>query len=223
MTTENQSSMEAALAAAQAAADAAPSTPAVIEGTTAAAAPAGAAPAAMSIAQFMRETPQVDAYAKLKVTGYSIRDEKVKQPTIKATMVIADQVPCRRLRFGEPPATQYRTSYDGYRADNGNLWVNEIANAERLTGKKVRDYPSMNVQIRLLEDAGGAKAGDVIGFQTTATQNKNLTALLKTALAAGISEEDEFEFELGYEERDTAKGHWAVQTYKFVGEYFEGE
>ena len=221
MTEKNTSSMEAALAAAEAAASATPETPAVIDHATPAAATAAPA-AAMSIDQFMRETPQVDAYAKLKVTGYTIRDAKVTQDTIKATMVINDQVPCRRLRYGQPPATQYRTSYDGVRADNGELWSQVIANAERVTGAKVRDYPSMNVQIRLLEDAGGAKAGDVIGFQTTSTQNKNLTALFKTAQAAGLGYDDEFEFELGYEERDTAKGHWAVQTYKFVGEYEEG-
>ena len=220
MTDTNQSSMEADLAQAQAAADQAP---AVIDHAPSTPAAAAAPASAMSIDQSMRETPQVDAYAKLKVTGYTIRDEKVKQATIKATMVINDQTPCRRLRYGEPPATQYRTSYDGVRADNGELWVNVLANAERVTGKKVRDYPSMNVQIRLLEDAGGAKAGDVIGFQTTSTQNKNLTALFKTATAAGLGYDDEFEFELGYEERDTSKGHWAVQTYKFVGEYEEGE
>jgi len=215
-----QTSMEKALAAAEAAAE---NTPAVIDHVASTPAATAAPAAAMSIDQFMRETPQVDAYAKLKVTGYTIRDEKVKQSTIRATMVVNDQTPCRRVRYGQPPATQYRTSYDGVRADNGELWVNVLANAERVTGKKVRDYPSMNVQIRLLEDAGGAKEGDVIGFQTTATQNKNLTALFKTALAAGLTYDDEFEFELGYEERDTAKGHWAVQTYKFVGEYEEGE
>lgn len=216
-------SMEKALQQAESAAADAP----VIEheaSTAVSAAVTPVAPAAkMSIDDFMRDTPQVDAYAKLKVTGYSIRDKKVESPTIKATMVINDQTPCRRLRYGKPPATQYRTSYDAVRADNGELWVNVIANAERVTGDKVRDYPSMNVQIRLLEDAGGAKAGDVIGFQTTATQNKNLTALFKTARAAGLSDGDEFEFELGYDERETPKGHWAVQTYTFIGEYFEGE
>ncbi len=213
-----KTSMELALEAAEAAAKEAPSTPAVIDQ----AAPATqAAPAqAMSIDQFIRETPQVDAYAKLKVTGYTIRDGKVTQDKIKATMVINDQVPCRRLRYGQPPATQYRTSFDGVRDVGGELWATVIANAKRATGDNtIRDYPSMNVQIRLLEDAGGAKAGDVIGFQTTSTQNKNLTALFKTATAAGLDYDDEFEIELGYEERDTAKGHWAVQTYAFVGEH----
>lgn len=216
---QEQSSMEAALQAAKEAEANVVSTPATIEheaNVGAAAAPA----AAMSIDQFLRETPQVDAYAKLKVTGYTIRDEKVKQDKIKATMVIADQIPCRRLRYGQPPSTQYRASYDGVRAENGELWSTTIANAKRATGdNSIRDYPSMNVQITLLEDAGGAKAGDVIGFQTTSTQNKNLSALIKTARAAGLGDEDEFEIVLGYDERDTAKGHWAIHTYEFVGEY----
>ena len=219
MTTET-TSMEQALAAAQAAAA---NTSAVIEHTPTPAA-AAAQGAAMTIDQFMRETPQVDAYMKTKPSGFTIRDVKV-DGDIKATMVINDQVPCRRLRFGKPPATQYRTSYDGgVRADNGELWSTVIADAREMTGDNtIRDYPSMTVQFRLLEDAGGGKAGDIIGFQTTSTQNKNLTALFKTAQAQGFDFDDELEVVISHIERDTAKGNWGVQGYKLIGLYEEAD
>lgn len=213
-----QNAMDKALAQAQAAAA---QTPTVIDNTPAA--PAKPA-SALTIDDFQRETPQVDAWLKTAVDGFTLRDEQVAgftEAKLKVVMVIEDLVPCKRLRWGNP--AQYATSYDGVYSTDGQLWSVVIDNARRATGDtSVKDYMSMNVQGRLLEDAGGAKTGDVIGFQTTPTQNKNLSALIKTAEAAGIGRDEEFEVEIGVQKR-TAKGNtWAIQTYEFVGPYEEG-
>lgn len=203
------------------AAEAAENTPAVVDNTPAATPPRAAA--ALTIDDFQRETPQVDAWLKTAVDGFTLRDESVAgftEATLKVAMVLDDLVPCKRLRYGNPAT--YKTSYDGVYSTEGELWSVVIENARRATGdSSVKDYMSMNVQGRLLEDAGGAKKGDVIGFQTTPTQNKNLASLIKTAESQGIARDEEFEVEIGVLKR-TAKGNtWAIQTYEFVGPYVE--
>lgn len=212
-----QNAMQKAIAAAEAAAA---NTPAVIEGNTGVSAAPAAKPSALSLDDFKRETPSVDAWVKVAVDGFTIRDEKVAgftEATLKTTMVLEDLVVCKRLRWGNPAS--YAASYDGVYATDGQLWSVVIDNARRATGDaSIKDYMSMNVQATLREDAGGAKTGDVIGYQTTPTQNKNLNSLIKTAEAAGIAPDQEFDVEIGVQQVSNSKGNkWAIQTYEFVG------
>ena len=216
MSTE-QNAMDKALAAAKAAADQAP---AVIDHTPS----TPAAPAkggSLTLDDFKRETSPVDAWVKTAVDGFTLRDEEVaggRDAKLRVVMCLEDLVVCKRLRYGNPAT--YKTSYDGVYSTEGELWSVVLDNARRATGDtSVKDYMSMNVQGRLLEDAGGATAGDTIGYQTTPTQNKNINSLIKTAEAAGIDREDEFEVLIGIEKRTKGSNTWAVQTYEFVGPY----
>lgn len=219
-----QNAMEKAIAEAQAAEAAGPAasaTPAVINHT---APPAKAAP--LTLDDFKRETPSVDAWVKIAVDGMTIRDEKVDgftEAKVRTVMVLDDLVTCKRLRWGNPAT--YTASYDGVYATDGQLWSAVIEGARRATGDmSIKDYISLEVQARLLEDAGGAKAGDVIGYQTTPTQNKALNALIKTIEAEGIGRDEEVEVVIGVKQATNSKGNkWAIHTYEFVGVYLEAD
>ena len=217
-----QNAMEKAIAEAEAAANSAPATnaPAVVNHQ----APAKAE--ALTLDDFKRETPSVDAWVKIAVDGITIRDEKVDgftEAKLRTVMVLDDLVTCKRLRWGNPAT--YAASYDGVYATDGQLWAVVIENARRATGDgSIKDYISLNVQAKLLEDAGGAKAGDVIGYQTTPTQNKGLNALIKTIEAEGIGRDEEVEVVIGVKQVSNSKGNkWAIHTYEFAGVYAEGD
>jgi len=223
MSTE-PNAMDKALAQAQAAADAAPSTPTVIDQATPAAMPAKGG--TLTLDDFQRETPQVDAWLKIALDGFTVRDGKVAEFTdakINAVMNISDLKYAKRLSYGDPAV--YFTSHDGVYAEDGQLWQVVLDNARRATGKSdIKDYMSCSVQVKLLEDTGGAKAGDNIGYQTSKTQNKNLDALIRTAQAAGIGPDEDFEVVIGCEVITSKKGFkWAVHTYEFGGAYVEEE
>lgn len=172
----------------------------------------------ISLEDFKRETPRVDAWLKIGLDGFTLRDELVKggsEAKFKVLMKIEDFVACRRLRWGKPPV--YQTSYDGVYCTDGQLWSVTIENAKRATGdRELRDYVSMNVQGQLLQDTGGCIAGEVIGYQTTQTQNKNLSTLINTVESAGVASDEFFEVTIGLKICKTTF-KWAIHTYDYVG------
>lgn len=217
--------MDAAIAAAKEAADAAPQTPAVIEGNTGVSA-APRAGSAITMDDFERETPDVDAWLKIDVDGFNLRDQAVDGyagAELSAVVVLSDFTFCRRLNYGNPAT--YCTTFDNVYATDGQLWSVVLENAKRATGNQnLKDYMSVNFVGKLLGDAGGAKEGDTIGFGTSKTQGKPVNSLIKTIRAAGYDEDTPVEVKIGIDVINNSKGHkWAVHKYELVGPYNEDE
>jgi len=216
-----QNAMDKAIAAAKEAAENAPT---VIEGNTAVATAPAKPATALTLDDFQRETPDVDAWLKIDVDGFNLRDQAVDGyagATLRVAFILDDFTACKRLNYGNPAT--YCTTFDGVYATDGQLWSAVVDQGRRATGNaNLKDYSSVNVQGQLLDDAGGAKAGDTIGYGTSKTQGKPLNSLIKAIGAAGYGTDEAVEVEIGIEVISNSKGHkWAVHTYKILGAYNE--
>lgn len=225
-----------AIAAAQnAAAQAAATPPAPAAGvpatvpngqTAVAPAPAAAAPIGNSLDDF--DTSGMDVEAFIKVTEFGLLIPKeCDTPTKEKVRVMIDLGECVRhlaIKASKGKITKYWKTYDGITSvPDGKPWAQAIQEARMLSGKPDLDpYETVDIPMTLLQDAGTAKLGDVLGYSLSTTNKKDFKTFLRQIAKKGFPVgSGKVVVDISSKKMTSDSYVWGVVKFEFVEPYTE--
>lgn len=229
-----QSAVEAAIAAAQAAAaNIVPQTDNAVANTGGQSNGAVAnyeAPkpgAALTAADMMIGSMNVDAWLKVNEFGLFIGTDKTPHSELKVRLDMADILYCFSVRYGNP--AQYAKTYDHVLDTKGRPWVETLRMAQNIDSRasefRSADIPFTIVEPVMAKDGKTvlADAGDTIGVSISVTGWRVFQGFLRDAGKAGIDISNALlEMTLSYEAKKNDKGEWGILTYNDYSEVNDG-
>lgn len=218
------STIDAAIASAQAAAEKA--TAAQAANLPATQAPAGSTALATPASRLTFDgisagQMNVDLWLKVKEHGliFGTSPVLVTEP-VEVALDMKEATPNLSIKFGQNPPTYFKT-YDGVNAAGGGLWADKVAQAQR-ADSKARPYPSADLPFLVINDVKGNKGetlatvGQRIGYSLSTTNFKEFDAFRLKLQAAGLAEATVV-VRLGAKAMNNKHGQsWGVLTFEFV-------
>lgn len=233
------SSVDAAIAAAQAKAEAQKNLPAETapQGQTA---PAVAAPQAMprtySSADMTVGAMAVDGWLQVAHAGISVKGKNGIVYDLEVGIDFNKVSYNETVKFGNNP-TIYKKTYDGVTTTDGQPWQQALAEARRVD-PRAAPYRSADLPMVVLKDvvatvAGGkqevlATAGTVLGHSLSTTNRQNFAELVADMKAKGLSADANGGFggsnvmvKLLHEPREKGTNKWGLFKFELLGEITE--
>jgi len=222
--------IQAAVAAALAAQNAAPATAGVpaTQSTpgTAVGAP-GATPArgsAVSLQDMVTGSTAVDMYAKVDKRGIQLGDNsKFLCDELLVKINLSEVVAFYGVRFGQGSSTTYKRSLDRMTEQvSGRAWSSIIAEAQQIDPKCKGDYSGADIPMTLLEEVDGGKnaepieAGKVVGYTTSITGYKPFQTFASAMYKAGLGDID-LKVKITHKEESRNGNEWGILLFELVG------
>ena len=228
MSSSNVNPVDAAIAAANAKAEATPDQAPIEMTQLPATASGGSSVAAYvpvqapSLDTLSQGSMNVDNWLKVKEFGLLVdnKTDLIEKIKVRIDFGANEVQPFTGIRFGNP--VQYLKTYDGVACATGGTW-NEAVRRANAVDPGARPYMGAGIQMSLLEDAKSAKgatvaeAGVRLGHSTSITNRNTLAEFIQEVKKAGLINQA-VEAEIGFKKMTNSKGQsWGILTFTLLG------